>query len=145
MVRVDILVLFLILEELFSPLSMMFAMVLSYIALIVLRYVPSISHMGFPVAQMVKRLPAMRETQVPSLGQEDPSPGERYGKPLQYSCLKNSMDCHLRSLVGDSPWSHKESDTTERLHMFPQCPLLETFYHKFMLNFVEDFCVYIHH
>ena len=29
-------------------------------------------HLGFPVAQMVKRLPAMRETQVQSLGQEDP-------------------------------------------------------------------------
>ena len=28
--------------------------------------------MGFPVAQMVKRLPAMRETQVQSLGREDP-------------------------------------------------------------------------
>ena len=35
--------------------------------------------------------------------------------PLQYSCLKNSMDCCLRSLVGDSPWSRKESDTTECL------------------------------
>ena len=28
--------------------------------------------MGFPVAQMVKRLPTMRETQVRSPGQEDP-------------------------------------------------------------------------
>ena len=28
--------------------------------------------MGFPVAQMVKRLLAMRETQVQSLGREDP-------------------------------------------------------------------------
>ena len=32
------------------------------------------------------------------------------GNPLQYSCLENSMD---RSLAGYSPWSHKESDTTE--------------------------------
>ena len=31
------------------------------------------------------------------------------GNPLQYSCLKNSID--KRSLVGDSPWSLKESDT----------------------------------
>ena len=30
------------------------------------------SPMGFPVAQMVKRLPTMRETQVRSPGQEDP-------------------------------------------------------------------------
>ena len=44
-----------------------------------------------PVAQMVKRLPAMRETRVPSLGRED-SPGEGNGSLLQYSCLENSMD-----------------------------------------------------
>ena len=30
------------------------------------------SHMDFPDAQMVKNLPAMQETQVLSLGQEDP-------------------------------------------------------------------------
>ena len=35
------------------------------------------------------------------------------GNPLQYSCLENPMD--KRSLVGYSPWSHKESDTTGRL------------------------------
>ena len=43
------------------------------------------------VAQMVKHLPAMRETWVPSLGPED-SPGEGNGNPLQYFCLENSMD-----------------------------------------------------
>ena len=43
------------------------------------------------VAQMVKRLPTMRETQVQSLGWEDP-PGEGNGDPLQYACLKNVMD-----------------------------------------------------
>ena len=43
------------------------------------------------VAQSVKNLPAMWETQVQSLGQED-SPGEGNGYPLQYSCLENSMD-----------------------------------------------------
>ena len=40
------------------------------------------------LAQMVKRLPAMRETWVQSLGWED-SPGEQNGNPLQYSCLEN--------------------------------------------------------
>ena len=45
----------------------------------------------FPVAQMVKNLPAMQETWVQSLGQEDP-PGEGNGYPLQYSCLENSMN-----------------------------------------------------
>ena len=43
------------------------------------------------MAQMINNLPAMQETQVLSLGQEDP-PGEENGYPLQYSCLENSMD-----------------------------------------------------
>ena len=43
------------------------------------------------VAQTVKNLPAMQETQVRSLGQED-SPGGGHGNPLQYSCLGNPMD-----------------------------------------------------
>ena len=43
------------------------------------------------MTQRVKILPAIQETQVPSLGQED-SPGEGNGNPLQYSCLENSMD-----------------------------------------------------
>ena len=43
------------------------------------------------VAQMVKNLPPMQETQVQSLGQEDP-PGEGNSYPFQYSCLENSMD-----------------------------------------------------
>ena len=44
------------------------------------------------VAQMVKNLPAMQETQVGSLGQEDTLEGEGNDNPLQYSCLENSMD-----------------------------------------------------
>ena len=43
------------------------------------------------VAQTVKDLPAMKETQVRSLGQED-SPGGGHGNPLQCSCLGNPMD-----------------------------------------------------
>ena len=61
----------------------------------------------------VKNLPAMQETRVQSLGQEDPwrrewpptpvfLPGEVHGQ---------------RSLAGYSPWGHKESDTTERLSL----------------------------
>ena len=42
------------------------------------------------VAQRVKNLPAMQETQVRSLGQEDPL--EKGMATLQYSCLENSMD-----------------------------------------------------
>ena len=55
-------------------------------------------------AQTVENLPALQETQVQSLGQED-SPGEENGNPLQYSCLENPME---RSLVGYSSWDHKE-------------------------------------
>ena len=43
------------------------------------------------MAQMVKNLPAMPETQLLSLGWGRYS-GEGNGNPLQYSCLKNSMD-----------------------------------------------------
>ena len=43
------------------------------------------------VAQMVKNLPAMQETQVQFLGWEDPA-GEGNGNPLQDSCLENSMN-----------------------------------------------------
>ena len=43
------------------------------------------------MAQMVKNLPAMRETWVQSLGWEDP-PREGNGYPRQCSCLENSMD-----------------------------------------------------
>ena len=61
------------------------------------------------VAQTVKNLPAMQETRVRSLGQEDPLekgmattpvflPGEFHGQ---------------RRLEGYSPWGHKELATTE--------------------------------
>ena len=46
---------------------------------------------GFPGVSVVKKLPAMQETQVQSLGQED-SPRKGNGNPLQYSCLENPMD-----------------------------------------------------
>ena len=46
----------------------------------------------FPiVAQTVKNPPAMQETWVQFLGQENRS-GDRNGNPLQYSCLWNPMD-----------------------------------------------------
>ena len=44
---------------------------------------------------------------IPGLGR---SPGEEKGYPLQYSGLENSID---------SLWDLKESDTTERLSLFP--------------------------
>ena len=47
---------------------------------------------------MVKNLPATRETWVQSLGWED-SPGEENGYPLQYSGLKNFMDCIVQGVT----------------------------------------------
>ena len=41
------------------------------------------------------------------------SSGGRHGNPLQYSVHEESHG--QRSLVGYSPWGHKESDMTERL------------------------------
>ena len=40
-------------------------------------------------------------------------PGRGHGHPLQYTCLENPHG--QRSLVGYSPWSPKELDTTEQL------------------------------
>ena len=40
------------------------------------------------------------------------SPGEGHGNPLQYSWPGEFLG--QRSLVGYSPWGHKESDMTER-------------------------------
>ena len=61
------------------------------------------------MAQTVKNLPAMQETQVLSLGQEDP--------------LEKGMATHSSILAwripwteaGYSPWGHKRVNMTERL------------------------------
>jgi hypothetical protein len=63
---------------------------------------------------MVKRLPAMRETRVQSLGREDP--------------LEKKMATHSSTLAWKIPWmeelgglqsvGHKELDMTERIHFF---------------------------
>ena len=64
------------------------------------------------MAQTVKRLPTMRETQVQSLGREDllEKAGATHSSTLAWKIPRMKEP---RSL---SPWGHKESDTTERLH-----------------------------
>ena len=57
----------------------------------ILRLITKIIEIKFLVAQMVKNLPAMQETQVQFPGSLR-SPGEGNGKPLQYTCLENSVD-----------------------------------------------------
>ena len=59
---------------------------------------------------MVKNLPVMQETWVQSLGWEDP-PEEEMATHSSILALKNPHG--QRSLVGYSPWSHKELDMTE--------------------------------
>ena len=57
---------------------------------------------------MVKNLSAMRETQVQSLGREDPL---EKGRATHSSILA----WRWRSLAGYSPWGRKELDMTEGL------------------------------
>ena len=63
------------------------------------------------MAQRVKCLYAMQETQVQSLGWEDPL--EKEMAPL--SSILGWKTHGQRSLVGYSPWSHKELDMTEQV------------------------------
>ena len=65
------------------------------------------------VTQMVKHLPTMQETQVRSLGWEDPLEKEM----ATHSSILPGKSHGQRTLVGYNPC--KESDTTERLHSWP--------------------------
>ena len=64
------------------------------------------------VAQRLKHLPAMKETWVRSLGQEDPLEKEM----ATHSSILPGESHGWRSLVGYSPRGRQESDTTEWLH-----------------------------
>ena len=56
-------------------------------------------YLDLPKAQMVKNLLAMPETQIHSLGKEEP--------------LKKGTATHSSILAWRMPWGHKESDMTE--------------------------------
>ena len=60
---------------------------------------------------MVKKLPAMQETQVQPPGQEDPL---EKGVATLSSILAGEFHGQ-RSLLGYSPWGGKQSDNTELL------------------------------
>ena len=55
---------------------------------------------------MIKNLPAMQETWIPSLGWEDPLEKEMATTPV---CLPGKFHGQRR-LMGYSPWGHKELD-----------------------------------
>ena len=71
---------------------------------------PNLHSLGFPGGSVVKNLPTMQETQVPSLGWEH--------------SLEKEMATHSSILAWEipwteerafySPWGRKESDTTEQ-------------------------------
>ena len=65
------------------------------------------------MAQTVKHLPAMLETWVRSLGWEDPLEKEM----ATHSSILPGKSHGQRNLVGYSPKSLKESDTTEQLYL----------------------------
>ena len=59
---------------------------------------------------MIKNLPAVQETWIPSLGQEDPLKERAW--QLTPGFLPGEFH-RERSLEGYSPWGHKESEMTE--------------------------------
>ena len=61
------------------------------------------------MAQLVKNLPAMRETWVWSLGWEDPL--EKGKATLQYSCLENSRDCIDYGVAKSWSWLMRKAMT----------------------------------
>ena len=63
------------------------------------------------MAQIVKDLPAMQETQVWSLSWKDPLEKEM----ATHSSILAKIIHSQRNLVGYSPWGCKELDTTEQL------------------------------
>ena len=74
-----------------------------------------------PVAQLVKCLPAMRETRVRSLVGKIPWRRKWQSTPV----LLPGKFHGLRNLVGYSPWGCKESDTTVQLHFMFNSDLFE--------------------
>ena len=77
------------------------------------------------VAQLVKNLPAMRETWVQSLGWEDPLEKGK-GYPLQYSGLENSMDWTVHGVSKSQTWL---SDF--HFHFSHSYPSIHSFTHQF--------------
>ena len=66
------------------------------------------NYWAFLIAQLVKNLPAMRETWVWTLGWEDPWRRERLPTPVFWPGEFHGLY---------SPWCHKESDRTEQLSL----------------------------
>ena len=82
------------------------------------------------VAQRQRICLPMQETQVQSLGQEDP-----LEKGMQPTPVFLPGDVHeQRSLVGYSPWDGKESDTTEQLTLSLSCTVIKKTNYPFLTD-----------
>ena len=88
--------------------------------------------MGFPIAQVVKNLPAMQKTRVRSLGWKDPL---EKGMATHSSVLAGESHGQS-SLVGYSPWSCKESGTTEQVTLLLLKGLIYTITGMCLRNFL---------
>ena len=98
-----------------------------------------------------KHLPTMWETQVRSLGWEDPLEKEMQPTPV----LLPGESHGWKSLVGYNPWGCKESDTTEKFHLhfsfqYHFCQFLKLKYSSFttlyqlqVYNIVTKYFLYI--
>ena len=73
---------------------------------------------------------------IPGLGR---FPGGGHGNPLQYSCLENPHG--QRSLVGYSPWHHKELDRNERLSTAHVFFIVTSVPHKCKMSYTNGGCV----
>ena len=82
---------------------------------------------------MVKNLPAIQETQVQSLGWKDPL---EKGMATHSSILAWRIQW-TKSLVGYSPWNHKESDTTEQI-------TLSLFFHVYRAYSLNNRVYFMH-
>ena len=88
------------------------------------------------MAQRLKHLPAMQETCVRSLGREDPLEKEMQPTPVSLPGKFHGQS----SLVGCSPWGHKESGMTEQLTL----TYLQLIYNVVLLSSVQQSKSVIH-
>ena len=75
-----------------------------------------ISWLQSPSAVVLELPPPTVSTVSPSICHEVMGPGRRKWHPTPV--LLRGKSRGQRSMVGHSPWGHKESDTTERLHLY---------------------------
>ena len=87
------------------------------------------------VVQMVKNLSAMREIWVQSLGQKDPL---EKGMATHSSILAWNTPHGQRSLVGYSPWGHKES-LLLRVQLLSEQPMTSFYLNYFLTSSVSNY------